>query len=117
MAKRRISVLVLDENNPTTWRPATAFPASRHQRTIFRKRGRQVIIDEMNDAADFDAIDEQTLEAHDGHPVKLTVTVALDDEESQLVAELAQAEGTDPPGALRAALRHYAAARSQRVSH
>ncbi len=71
---------------------------------------------DMN-AADFDPIDEQNVEAHEGHPVKLVISVGLDDEESQLVAELAQAKGTDPAGTLRAALRHYAAARSQRVSH
>ena len=68
-------------------------------------------------SADFDPIDEQTLEVHEGHPVKLVVSVELDREDSQLVVELAQAEGTDPPGALRTALRSYAAARSQRVSH
>jgi hypothetical protein len=71
---------------------------------------------DMN-AADFDPIDEQNLEVQEGHPVKLVVSVGLDDEESQLVAQLAQAEGIDPAGALRAALRYYAAARSQRVSH
>jgi hypothetical protein len=71
---------------------------------------------DMN-AADFDPIDEQNLEVQEGHPVKLVVSVELDGEESQLVAELAQAEGTDPAGTLRAALRYYAAARAQRVSH
>jgi hypothetical protein len=69
------------------------------------------------DAADLDPIDEQTVQVHAGHPVELVVSVGLDGEESRLVAELAQAEGTDPAGVLRTALRHYAAARSQRVSH
>jgi hypothetical protein len=71
---------------------------------------------DMN-AADFDPIDKQTLEVHEGHPVELVVSVGLDSEESQLVAELAQAEGTDPAGTLRAALRYYVATKSQRVSH
>ena len=68
-------------------------------------------------ARDFDPIDEQTLEVHEGHPVELVVSVGLDSEESQLVAELAQADGVDPAATLRTALRYYAATRSQRVSH
>jgi hypothetical protein len=68
------------------------------------------------DATDLDPIDEQTVQVHAGHPVELVVSVGLDGEESRLVAELAQAEGTDPAGLLRAALREYAAARSQRAS-
>jgi hypothetical protein len=31
---------VAPTNDPTTWRPATAFDASRHQQTIFRRRVR-----------------------------------------------------------------------------
>jgi hypothetical protein len=68
-------------------------------------------------ARDFDPIDEQTLEVHEGRPVELVVSVGLDSEESQLVAELAQADGVDPAATLRTALRYYAATRSQRVSH
>ncbi len=67
-------------------------------------------------AEDFDPIDEHAVEVHDGHPVELVVSVRLDPEESRLVTELAEAEGADPPGTMRAALRHYAAARSQRAS-
>ena len=70
---------------------------------------------DMN-ATDLDPIDEQTVQVHAGHPVELVVSVGLDGEESRLVAELAQAEGTDPAGLLRAALREHAAARSQRAS-
>jgi hypothetical protein len=70
---------------------------------------------DMN-AADLDPIDEQTVELHAGQPVDLVVSVGLDGDESQLVVELAQAEGTDPAGVLRAALRDYAAARSQRAT-
>jgi hypothetical protein len=67
-------------------------------------------------AEDFDPIDEQTVEVHDGHPVELVVSVWLDREESRLLTELADAEGTDPPATMRAALRHYSAAQSQRAS-
>jgi hypothetical protein len=35
---RSLTVPLAPTHDPTTWRPATAFPASRHQRTIFRKR-------------------------------------------------------------------------------
>jgi hypothetical protein len=67
-------------------------------------------------AEDFDPIDVQQVEVHDGHPVELVVSVRLDAEESRLLTELAEAEGADPPATLRAALRHYAAARTQRTS-
>jgi len=68
------------------------------------------------EAEDFDPIDEEAVEAHDGHPVELVVSVRLDPEESRLLIELSEAEGADPPGTMRAALRYYAAARSQRAS-
>lgn len=67
-------------------------------------------------AEDFDPIDKQEVEIHDGHPVELVVSVRLDAEESRLLTELAEAEGANPPATLRAALRHYGAARSQRTS-
>lgn len=67
-------------------------------------------------AEDFDPTDEQEVEIHDGHPVELVVSVRLDAEESRLLAELAEAEGADPPATLRAALRHYAGTRAQRMS-
>lgn len=67
-------------------------------------------------AEDFDPIDEQAGEVHDGHPVELVVSVRLDPEEARLLTELADAEGPDPPATMRAALRHYAPARSQRAS-
>ncbi len=67
-------------------------------------------------AEDFDPIDEQGVDVHDGHPVELVVSVRLDAEDSRLLTELAEAEGVDPPATLRAALRHYAAARTQRTS-
>lgn len=67
-------------------------------------------------AEDFDPIDEQAVEVHDGHPVELVVSVRLDPEEARLLSELVEAEGADPPATMRAALRHYAAARSQPAS-
>jgi len=67
-------------------------------------------------AEDFDPVDEQQVEIYDGHPVELVVSVVLGDEESQLLTELVEAEGADPPATRRAALRRYAAARSQRTS-
>ncbi len=67
-------------------------------------------------AEDFDLIDEQEVEIHDGNPVELVVSVRLDAEESRLLIELAEAEGVDPPATLRAALRQYAAARAQKTS-
>lgn len=65
-------------------------------------------------AEDFDPIDEQAVEVHDGHPVELVVSVRLDPEESRLLSELAEAKGADPPATMRAALRHYAAERASR---
>jgi hypothetical protein len=47
-------------------------------------------------AEDFDPIDTQQVEVHDGHPVELGVSVRLDAEESKLLTELADAEGPDP---------------------
>jgi hypothetical protein len=37
---RVLTVPLAPTNDPATWRPATAFDASRHQRTIFRRRVR-----------------------------------------------------------------------------
>lgn len=67
-------------------------------------------------AEDFDPIDEREVEIHEGHRVELVVSVRLDAEESRLLTEFAEAEGAEPPAALRAALRHYATARAQRTS-
>jgi predicted transcriptional regulator len=67
-------------------------------------------------AEDFDPIDEQAAEVHEGHPVELVVSVRLDPEEARLLAEFADAGGAEPAATMRAALRHYAAARSQRAS-
>ncbi len=67
-------------------------------------------------AGDLDPIDEQAVEVHDGHPVELVVSIRLDPDESRLLTDLAEAEGADPPATMRAALRHYAAAQSQRAS-
>jgi len=67
-------------------------------------------------AEDFDPIDEQAVEVHDGHPVELVVAVRLDPEDSRLLTELAEAERADLPHTMRAALRHYAVARSQQAS-
>jgi len=67
-------------------------------------------------AEDFDPVDQQGVDLHDGHPVELVVSVRLNANEARLLTELAEAEGTDPPATLRAALRHYANARTQRTS-
>jgi hypothetical protein len=37
---RALTIPLAPTDDPTTWRPATAFPASRHQQTIFRQRAR-----------------------------------------------------------------------------
>lgn len=37
---RVLTIPLAPTDDPTTWRPATAFDASRHQRTIFRQRVR-----------------------------------------------------------------------------
>jgi hypothetical protein len=66
-------------------------------------------------AEDFDPIDEQEVEIHEGHPVELVVSVRLDAEESRLPTELAEAGGAGSDATLRAALRHYAAARAHRT--
>ena len=66
-------------------------------------------------AEDFDAIDEHALQLHDGHPVEVAISVRLGGDEFRLLAELAESEGTDPAATIRAALRYYAAARSQRT--
>lgn len=67
-------------------------------------------------AEDFDPIDEREVQVHEGHPVESVVSVRLDAEESRRLAELAEAEDADPAAVLRAALRHYTTARSQRAS-
>ncbi len=67
-------------------------------------------------AEDFDPIDEQAVEVHEGHPVELVVAVRLDPGESRLLTGLAEAERADLPATMRAALRHYAMARSQQAS-
>jgi hypothetical protein len=37
---RTLTIPLAPTDDATTWRPATAFPASRHQQTIFRQRAR-----------------------------------------------------------------------------
>jgi hypothetical protein len=37
---RLLTIPLASTDDPTTWRPATAFDASRHQRTVFRRRVR-----------------------------------------------------------------------------
>lgn len=37
---RVLTIPLAPTNDPTTWRPATAFDASRHQQTNFRSRAR-----------------------------------------------------------------------------
>lgn len=66
-------------------------------------------------AEDFDPIDEENVEVHGGHPVDIVMAVRLSPEESRLLSEVAEREGSDPVETMRAALRHYAASRSQRT--
>jgi hypothetical protein len=65
-------------------------------------------------AEDFDQIDEKAVEVHEGHPVDIVVSVRLSPEESRMLSELG-GDGSDPTETMRAALRHYAASRSQRT--
>jgi len=37
---RLLTIPLVPTDDPTTWRPATAFDSSRHQRTVFRRRAR-----------------------------------------------------------------------------
>lgn len=64
-------------------------------------------------AEDFDPVDEKTVEVHEGHPLDVVVSVRLTPDESRLLTELAEREGSDEIGTLRAALHEYAARRSQ----
>ena len=66
-------------------------------------------------AEDFDQIDEEAVEVHEGHPVDVVVSVRLSPEESRMLSELAEDDGSDPTEAMRAALRYYATSRSQRT--
>ncbi len=64
-------------------------------------------------AKDLDPIDEESVEVHEGHPVDVIVSVRLTPDESRLLSELAEREGADEVGTLRAALHEYAARRPQ----
>lgn len=66
-------------------------------------------------AEDLDPISEETVEVHGGNPVDVLLSVRLSPEESRLVSELAERDGIDPVETVRAALRHYAANRSERA--
>ena len=66
-------------------------------------------------AEDFDQIDQEAVEVHEGHPVEIVVSVRLSPEESRLLSELAERDGSNPVETMRAALRHYAANRLQRT--
>jgi len=66
-------------------------------------------------AEDLDPIDEETVEVHEGHPVDIVMSVRLSPEESRLLSELAQRNGSDPVETMRAALRHYAVSRTERA--
>lgn len=67
-------------------------------------------------AEDFDPIDEKGVEVHEGHPVDVIVSVRLTPDESRLLSELAEREGGDVIGTMRAALHEYAARHSQRAT-
>jgi hypothetical protein len=67
-------------------------------------------------AEDLDPIDAKAVEVHEGHPVDVVLSVRLSPEESRLVSQLADHHGTGPMDTLRAALRHYAASRSERAA-
>lgn len=67
-------------------------------------------------AEDLDPIDERTIEVHEGHPVEVVLSLRLNSEESALLTEIAQQEGTDAAETMRLALRHYAASRTQRAA-
>ncbi len=62
---------------------------------------------------DYDAVDEGTVEVHEGHSVDTIFSVRLTPDESRLLSDLAKREGIDEIGTLRAALHEYAARRSQ----
>lgn len=64
---------------------------------------------------DFDPIDEEGVEVHEGHPVDVIVSVRLTPDESRSLNELAEREGTDAIETMRSALHEYAARRSQRA--
>ena len=66
-------------------------------------------------AEDLDPINEETVEAHEGHSVDVVLSVRLSPEESKILAELAQREGADEVETMRLALRHYAASRVQQA--
>lgn len=66
---------------------------------------------ELMKPKDLDLIDEESVEVHEGHPVDVIVSIRLAPDESRLLGELAEREGTDEVGALRAALHEYAARR------
>lgn len=66
-------------------------------------------------ADDFDPIDEESLEVHKGHPADVIVSVRFTPDESRLLSELAELEGSDEIGTLCAALHEYAARRSDRA--
>lgn len=112
---RVLTVPLAATDDPTTWRPATAFEASRHQRTIFRREVRLFIMKNVK-VEDLDPIDEETVEVHEGHPVDVVLSVRLSPEDSRQLSELAECDGSDPVETLRAALRHYAASRSERTA-
>lgn len=67
-------------------------------------------------AEDLDPIDGETVKVHEGHPVDVVLSVRLSPEESRQLSELAERDGSDPVKTLRAALRHYAASRSERAA-
>ncbi len=64
---------------------------------------------------DFDPIDEESVEVHEGNPVDVIVSVRLTPDESRVLNELAEREGTDAIGTMRSARHEYAARRSQRA--
>lgn len=66
-------------------------------------------------AEDLGPINEDAVEVHQGHAVDVVVSVRLSAEESRLLSELAERDGSDAVEALRAALRHYATNRSERA--
>ena len=62
-------------------------------------------------AEDLDPVDPQSVEVHEGHAVDLIVSVRLTPDDSRLLADLEEREGSDAVAILRAALREYAASR------
>lgn len=65
---------------------------------------------------DYDDIDESTIEVHEGHPVKVILSVPIEDEDLDALSDIGDREGKTIIEVAKDAMHAYAVAQSRRLA-